>query len=197
MPSRTPGCKSRFKANADTGLAHLGGSVRQHGDIFYFADKSGDTNNDNGGAFIVNGTDITRLKANGGAALIDSVFDIDKSGTDNGTDITLSKAGGGQLPWLDVSGSPGPLAPASGGGDAGVSSALASTSSGSSSGWVAGRLASMGDLNTGSAASYFQSLASSGTAAAVATLEAADAEADNLGLDDELLDSLLADLGAE
>jgi hypothetical protein len=77
-----------------------------------------------------------------------------------------------------------------------VASALASTSSGSS-GWVTGRLASMGDLNSGSAASYFQSLASSGTSEAVATLEAADAEADSLGLDDELLDELLADLGAE
>ena len=187
--------------NADTGLADLGGSYAGIGDIFYFANKAGDTGNDNGGSYIITSADTTQVRLHPGLGVpVDYLYDINKDGNITSADTTQVRLNAGQLPWIDVS-SGGPLAPASGGsssnGDSGVSSGLASTSSGGSSNWVAGRLASMGDLNTGSAASYFQSLASSGTAEAVAMLVAADAEADNLGLDDELLDSRLAERRAE
>ena len=51
------------------------------------------------------------------------------------------------------------------------------------------------DLNSGPIARYFEHLADQNTPAARKILVAADKVADRLGLDDSLLDSLLADLG--
>ncbi len=53
------------------------------------------------------------------------------------------------------------------------------------------------DLNSGRIASFFQHLADQDTPGARKILTKIDAVADELGLDDELLDSLLVDLGLE
>lgn len=60
--------------------------------------------------------------------------------------------------------------------------------------WLANRVDQI-DLNTGSAARLFQYLHDANTSRSRALLLKFDAVADGLGLDDELLDSLLADLG--
>ena len=190
--------------NADTGLADLGGSYAGIGDIFYFANKVGDTGNDTSASFKTQTTDIGVIKAHLGAAPIDSFFDINKNGLTQTTDFGFIKSNLGNLPWLDVSGSPGPLAPASGGGDSGVSSALASTSSAQLK-WLGGRsvgehgrlehrfgrqlLPVAGLQRHGGRRGYTRVLAQADTAV--------DRLADNLGLDDELLDLLLAERRAE
>ena len=53
------------------------------------------------------------------------------------------------------------------------------------------------DLNSGTPARLFQYLHDANTPRSRALLQKFDAAADALGLDDELLDSLLADLGLE
>jgi len=61
---------------------------------------------------------------------------------------------------------------------------------------VARRLENV-DLNTGRIADFFQHLADQNTAGTRKLLVKIDAVADELGLDHELLDSLLSDLGLE
>ena len=62
--------------------------------------------------------------------------------------------------------------------------------------WITTRLASV-DLNSGGPARLFQNLHDANTPQTRALLQKFDAAADALGLDDELLDSLLADLDLE
>ena len=84
-------------------------------------------------------------------------------------------------------------------GDSGVASALTAptTTSGDLNkipGWIANRLDSI-DLATGVPAKVFQRLHDVNTPGSRALLQKIDAVADSLGLDDTLLDDLLADLG--
>ena len=60
--------------------------------------------------------------------------------------------------------------------------------------WLTNRIESI-DLNSGTPASLFQYLHDANTPRSRALLQKFDDVADVLGLDDELLDSLLADLG--
>jgi len=53
------------------------------------------------------------------------------------------------------------------------------------------------DLNYGSLAKYFQHLSHDATASAKTILREADRVADELGLDDELLEGLMVGLGLE
>ena len=57
------------------------------------------------------------------------------------------------------------------------------------------RLASAGDLNSGEIADYFRQLAAEGSEADKEVLVEADQAAEELGLNDDVLDGLLADLG--
>ena len=202
-----------LKANADTGLAQGAGLPAGIGDRFFFASLVGDSvDNGNTGTAVVNANDEIAARNHPSASGdITVIYDYNKDGVVNATDQIIVRNGG--HPSLDWIFSTSPFAPQGGGSSSpggssstggAVATALAGTSTSSSSSWVGGRLTSMGDLNSGTAASYFQSLASSGTAAALATTRvlaqadtAVDRLADNLGVDDELLDSLLADLGAE
>lgn len=61
-------------------------------------------------------------------------------------------------------------------------------------GWIANRLDSI-DLNSGAPAGLFQYLHDTNSPRSRALLHKFDAMADALGVDDELLDLLLADLG--
>ncbi len=93
-------------------------------------------------------------------------------------------------------------ATSSGIGANGVSSVLPATIAGSGSSmpnvpdWLT-NLPPNVDLNSGPRATYFRQLAEENTPADRAVLVEADRIADELGLDDELLDSLLAGLGLE
>jgi hypothetical protein len=94
----------------------------------------------------------------------------------------------------DTSG--GASAAVAGGG--GISSGLADSASASTAPtvptWLANRLANV-DLNSGRIATFFEDLAAKDTPKARKILIAADELADSLGLDDDLLDSLVAGLG--
>ena len=85
-------------------------------------------------------------------------------------------------------------------GNASVASALVSSSQSPAPPtippWIVNRLAHL-DLNHGPIATYFEHLAHENTAKSRAILVKADQVADALGLDDELLDGLLAKLGLE
>ncbi len=93
----------------------------------------------------------------------------------------------------------GPFAPS---GDAGISSGLAamttsaSPTSGSAPAWLVSRLESAGDLNSGEIADYFRQLAAEDSAADQDVLIIDDVQSE-LGFDDELLDSLLANVGLD
>jgi hypothetical protein len=81
-------------------------------------------------------------------------------------------------------------------GDSGVASALTATVGTSEikvPGWIANRLDSI-DLNSGAPARLFQYLHDTNSPRSRALLQKFDVVADSLGLDDELLDELLADL---
>jgi hypothetical protein len=129
---------------------------------------------------------------------ITNVLDINKNNSitvaaDGGPILT---AGTGSLVRISI-GTVGPLAPE---GDAGIASALSSTVSptvaSSLPSGIAARLEGL-DLNSGRIAEFFQQLAEQDTPGSRKILQKIDAVADELGLDHELLDELLVDLGLE
>ena len=61
--------------------------------------------------------------------------------------------------------------------------------------WLVNRLTSAGDLNSGEIADYFRQLAAEDTADDRSILVEADQAAQELGLNDDVLEGLLADLG--
>jgi hypothetical protein len=95
-------------------------------------------------------------------------------------------------------------APASSGGDTGLASGLTSLLNSLKTGtlpplrldWLASRLENV-NLNSGVAATIFEALAVADTKLTRSILTEADKVADQLGLDDTLLDSILVDLGLE
>jgi hypothetical protein len=101
---------------------------------------------------------------------------------------------------INITSTTGPYAP-EGDGDAGIASALASTASPtvqptSLPAGIANRLEGL-DLNSGRIAAFFQHLADQDTPGTRKILQKIDAVADELGLDHELLDDLLVELGLE
>jgi hypothetical protein len=105
-----------------------------------------------------------------------------------------------QLVKINI-GTGGAYAP-EGDGDAGIASALAATASPTVStnlslpSGIASRLEGL-DLNSGRIAAFFQHLAEQDTPGSRKILQKIDAVADDLGLDHDLLDGLLVDLGLE
>ena len=103
-------------------------------------------------------------------------------------------------PWrgADLDEAGGQFAPEGDSGDSGVASALAASSTSTSAAalppGVARRLENV-DLNSGRIAAFFQHLADQNTPGTRKLLVKIDAVADELGLDHELLDSILADIG--
>ncbi len=107
--------------------------------------------------------------------------------------VTVDEDGAGDVSPL--------VADDSASGDSGVASALTASANVTPSvpgvpSWIATRLASA-DVNSSPSARLFQHLHDVNTPGTRALLEKFDAVADALDLDDELLDSLLADLGLE
>jgi hypothetical protein len=104
---------------ANTGLAAA--------DVFFWGNKIGDTGTGTpAGTFTTNSTDAAQVFATlGGGKPITDLRDFNRDGSTNSTDAALVFANIGSIVRLNV-GTAGPFAPD--GGDAGIASALASTS---------------------------------------------------------------------
>ncbi len=207
---------------AQTGLADSGQTIDPDGpgvagavavgDVFFFGNAVGGSGDgDTVGAAPTNTADEFGARNNpkgfGNFALVDFVYDYNKDRQVNTADQLLSRNNGTgfgtQLVKINI-GTAGPLAPEDGG-DTGIASALASTATTSTVSTsnvaslppgISHRLAGL-DLNSGRIATFFQHLADQDTPGTRKILTKIDAVADELGLDDHVLDGLLASLGLE
>jgi len=201
------------KANANTGLVQLSGAAAGIGDVFMYGNAAGDAgptipgNDDsstnatvgppdelevrNHYATAVSNVPITNIRDMNRDAIVDANDELFVRGN-NTTVTTVTK----YLTVLLANAAP------EGAGDTGpVASALTAPSTTSGPNvelprWLVNRLESI-DLNSGIAATFFHRLAEQNTPGTRKLLVKADEVADALGLDDTLLDSLLADLGLE
>jgi hypothetical protein len=180
-------------------------------DVFFYASSIGDDGIADGSvAFIVDPSDVLGARANQKGLInnipITNIYDYDRSHTVDPGDVLIARSnqdGSISAPkLLNITGS---LAPDTSGGASaavagggGISSGLADSASASTAPtvptWLANRLANV-DLNSGRIATFFEDLAAKDTPKARKILLAADELADSLGLDDDLLDSLVAGLG--
>ncbi|MGD9721333.1 MAG: beta strand repeat-containing protein [Pirellulales bacterium] len=192
------------KANANTGLvanntvATPGGPVSV-GDIFFYGNRIGDTGSPTATSFTTTTADASTIIAGGlgAAGGITNVRDIDKSNTITVAGDRAATLGNiGALNRLTV-GTAGPFAPEDG--DSGIASALAATPSSNKGGTsdlppgIVRRLSSL-DLNSGRIAAYFQHLAEVDSPGSRKLLTRLDAIADELGLEHDLLDDIVAGL---
>ena len=152
-----------------------------------------------------------------------NIYDFNKDGFVNSSDENAARGNGATVKFIkiaantplapDASPSVAPdlsvapavtAAPASSGGDTGLASGLTSLLNSLKTGtlpplrldWLASRLENV-NLNSGVAATIFEALAVADTKLTRSILVEADKVADQLGLDDTLLDSILVDLGLE
>ena len=184
------------KANANTGLSSP--------DVFYFGSAIGDSGvGDSASLAVTNSTDVTTPRNNfiGLTTPVWNVMDYTKDGTVNSSDPTQAQNNFVNLHY--IANPTGPFAPDAGsdagggvasGLTAGASTASAGTTT-SAPAWLVSRLQSAGDLNSGDIAAYFRQLADANTVEDREILVESDQIASDLGLNDDLVDSLLADLG--
>ena len=199
-------------ANADTGLAQAVGYPAGHGDAFFFGSAPGNTGaGDTSVNSLVTATDEAAIRANpaliGANIPITNIYDVGRNASVSALDESAARLNGTNptttLKYLNLT--TAPAAPEADGvdegiaGDGGVASALAApaTADGAVSlpKWISNRIDSI-DLNSGTPARLFQHFHDMNTPRSRALLQKFDAAADALGLDDELLDALLADLNA-
>ncbi len=200
-------------ATVNTGLTALGGGYTgaraSWGDVFYFGNPVGNTGvGDTAVNSTVNSIDEGGARNNpqvvGNNIPITNIYDVNRNAVvnaiDEGTIRNNNTNSTTVLKYLNLADPP--LAPqgGGGGGDAGVASALTATATPSTTPsmprWLGLRLDEI-DLNSGRVADVFQRLHDVNNAGTRKLLLRADAIADALNLDHELLDSLLADLGLE
>ncbi len=178
---------------------------------------------DSGSLAITSSTDENAARSHGGTATVTNIFDFNKDGFVNSSDENAARGNGATVKFIkiaantplapDASPSVAPdlsvapavtAAPASSGGDTGLASGLTSLLNSLKTGtlpplrldWLASRLENV-NLNSGVAATIFEALAVADTKLTRSILTEADKVADQLGLDDTLLDSILVDLGLE
>ncbi|MBI3837061.1 MAG: hypothetical protein HY288_03900 [Planctomycetia bacterium] len=192
------------KATTHTGLAA--------NDVFFFGNEIGDTGASNTATVAkVTSLDVTGAQTHGASSKtnipITDLYDFSRDGLVNSLDVTDAQIHGTTLKTglqLINVGAGGPFAPAStGGGDVGVTSALASAATNPTTPtippWIVKLLAHRGvnriDLKSNPIVKYFEQLAREDTLKSGVILVKADQVADSLNLDDPLLDSLLAKLG--
>ncbi len=178
---------------------------------------------DSGSLAITSSTDENAARSHGGTATVTNIYDFNKDGFVNSSDENAARGNGATIKFIkiaantplapDASPSVAPdlsvapavtAAPASSGGDTGLASGLTSLLNSLKTGtlpplrldWLAGRLENV-NLNSGVAATIFEALGTANTKLTRSILTEADKVADQLGLDDTLLDSILVDLGLE
>jgi hypothetical protein len=198
-------------ANANTGLAQKVGYPVGQGDVFFFGNALANSGSgDNATQSIVNVTDELGARNNPATLAsnipITNLFDYNRDGQVNTTDALAARnnptSTGNVVRYLSVANPPTAPEASPASDDGVVASALSAPSAGgalASAGiprWLVNRLHNV-DLNSGPIARFFEHLAEQNTPGTRKILVAADNVADNLGLDHELLDSLLADLGLE
>ncbi len=198
-------------SNAHTGLPQKVSYPVGQADAFFFGNAAGDTGaGDTSVNATVNAVDEGGARNNpqvvGNNIPITNIYDVNRNAVVNAVDEGIIRNNNTNsatvLKYLNLA-SP-PAAPdgggggGSGGGDAGIASALAVSASGNPQAtvprWLGLRLDEL-DLNSGRVAQAFQSLHDFNTPTARKLLVRADHIADALGLEHELLDWLLADLG--
>ena len=204
-------------ADADTGLTAPY--------TFFYGSLIGDTGAANSPKLaIVNSSDENAIRDDSGAAAVTNVFDVNKDGFVNSSDESAARANSATLKFIKIAANT-PLAPdaapavapaitlapalTSAGefsgtfsGDSGIASGLASLLGSLKSGTLPplrldllpSELTHV-NLNSGAAAMIFEALAAADTKLTRSILVEDDEVADKLGLDDELLDSILVDLG--
>ena len=197
-------------ANADTGLAQKVDHPVGHGDAFFFGNAVGNVGTgDTSVNSLVTATDEAAIRANPALVSanipITNIYDVNRNASVSAVDESAARLNGTNptttLKYLNLTTAPAAPEAASvdegDGGDGGVASALAApaTADGAVSvpKWISNRIDSI-DLNSGTPAKLFQYLHDTNTPRSRALLQKLDAAADALGLDDELLDALLADL---
>ncbi len=192
-------------ANADTGFPQKIGYPAGWGDVFFFGSAPGNTGaGDTAINSVVNVQDESAIRANPAALAmnipITNIYDVQRNASVNVQDESAARLNGTNsttaLKYLNLT--TAPAAPeADGEGDGGVASALAAPATTSQEGgvpkWLTNRIDNL-DLKSGIPAKLFQYLHDTNSRRSRALLQKFDAVADSLGLDDELLDSLLADL---
>jgi hypothetical protein len=201
-------------ANADTGLAQAAGYPVGHGDQFFFGNALGNSGlGDTAILATVNATDELGARnnpANLAANIpVTNLYDYDRNAQVNAADQLVSRNnatnGATVLRYLNLTSAP--AAPEADGGDeisplvatdSGVASALTAPAAQSDEvkipGWLKNRLDSI-DLNSGVPAKVFQQLHDVNTPGSRKLLQRINEATDSLGLDDTLLEELLADLG--
>ena len=195
-------------ANADTGLAQKVGHPVGHGDAFFFGNAPGNIGvGDSAVNSLVNALDEAGIRANPALLAsnipISTVYDVNRNASVNATDESAARLNSTNpttaLKYLNLT--TAPAAPEADGvdegeGDGGIASALAAPAVTSLEGgapkWLSNRIDSI-DLSSGHAAKLFQYLHDTNSPRSRALLQKFDSIADALGLDDELLDALLAD----
>jgi hypothetical protein len=196
-------------ANADTGL------VAPY--TFFYGSLPASTGaSDTATKAITGSSDESVIRANNGIATVTNAYDVTKDGQVNSSDESAARADYDALVYLKISNitplapsvapavTAAPAASASISGDTGLASGLAallnnvngSTRPSLRLDTLASELKHV-NLNTGVAATIFEALAKADTKLTRSILVEADKIADELGLDDSLLDSLLGDLGLE
>ena len=194
-------------ANAATGLPQKVGHPLSHADAFFYGSAVGNAGaGDSTNNSLVNSLDEAGIRANPALLAsnipITNVYDVNRNGAVNSTDESAVRLNGTNpataTRYLNLT--TAPAAPESGDvSDAGVASALAApaltNADGGAPKWLTNRLDNI-DLNSGSPAKLFQYLHDTNSPRSRALLQKFDSVADVLGLDDTLLESLLADLGS-
>jgi hypothetical protein len=188
------GNDTRGSFNTNTGLAAS--------DIFFFGNRIGEDGSGTVGQAITSFVDENGAKTHSGAATITNVWDFDRSGLVSSVDSLAARFNSGTLLKINIANPPAApeaapaVAVSSKAVENAVITALASRNLPAIEKlptWITDRLASL-DLNGGRIGDFFKLLAHDGGPRATAILKAADKLADKLGLDDSLLDDLLADL---
>ncbi len=192
---------------------------------FFYGSMIGDTGAANSPKLaIVNSSDESAIRDAPGTARVTNAFDVNKDGFVNSSDESAARANSGTLRFIKIVGNT-PFAPAAApevtvapavasdatasapansSGDTGLASGLASLLGSLKSETLPSlRLDLLSselthvNLNTGAAATIFEAMAAADTKLTRSILVEVDKVADELGLDDTLLDSILGDLGLE
>jgi hypothetical protein len=209
-------------ANANTGLAQEAGHPAGHGDAFFFGNAVGDTGfGDTAANSLVTAVDESAIRANPALLRanipITNIYDVDRNAQVNANDQNIARLNATNsttvLEYINLTTAPaapeaasadegdgGEISPLVATDDSGVASALTASAPTSGEvkipGWLANRLDSI-DLNSRIPAKVFQHLHDVSPPGTRALRQTFDADADALGLNGELLDLLLADLGLE
>ncbi len=174
-------------------------------DVFFYGNRIGDNFTGEPPTLVTtNAGDEIYARNNTGFLLpVTNITDFNKDKFVNAADQIVARNNGGFLTrvinWVPPAApvaSPSVATSSSDGTGSAVASALAihaTPSLPNVPGWIASRLASV-DLNSGPIATVFTHLAAADTPRTRQLLQAVDQLADDLGLDDSLLDSLIGDL---